>query len=120
MDGLVNFQNLEKTYFIGEIGINHNGDIYIAKKLNDAVHACGWDCAKFQKRTPDICVPEHQKSRIRDTPWGKMTYLEYKYRIEFGKENYDYIDKYSSEKPIDWTASVWELTLYHRTQQLYH
>ena len=106
---MVNFQNLEKTYFIGEIGINHNGDLDITKKLIDAVHACGWDCAKFQKRNPDICVPEHQKSVIRDTPWGRMTYLEYKYKIEFGQSHYDYISKYSNEKPLDWSASVWDL-----------
>lgn len=94
---------------IAEIGINHNGDMQIAKKLIDASSACQWNCAKFQKRDPDICVPEHQKNIGKDTPWGKMTYLEYKKRIEFGKDQYDYIDKYCKEKPIDWTASVWDL-----------
>ncbi|KKQ83008.1 MAG: N-acylneuraminate-9-phosphate synthase [Candidatus Woesebacteria bacterium GW2011_GWA1_38_8] len=63
----------------------------------------------FQKREPDLAVPEAQKSVIRDTPWGKMTYLDYKKRIEFGKVEYDYIDKYCKEKPIDWTASVWDV-----------
>ena len=53
----LDINNLQEPYFIGEIGINHNGDINIAKKLIDAVNACGWHCAKFQKRTPDICVP---------------------------------------------------------------
>lgn len=96
-------------YFIGEIGINHNGDLQIAKQLMDAVSACGWNCAKFQKRNPDVCVPEKQKSVIRETPWGEMTYLEYKYRIEFDKSEYDYIDKYCKEKPLDWSASVWDL-----------
>ena len=93
---------------IGEIGINHNGDINIAKKLIDAVNACGWNCAKFQKRNPDICVPEHQKQIERDTPWGKMSYIDYKYRVEFGKEEYDLIEKYCSEKPLDWSVSVWD------------
>jgi len=94
---------------IGEVGINHNGDLQIAKKLIDAVFSCNWHCVKFQKRNPDVCVPEKQKNVMRDTPWGKISYLEYKRRVEFGKEEYDYIDKYSGEKPISWTASVWDI-----------
>ena len=72
-----------KPYLIAEIGINHNGDINIAKRLMDAAFGCQWNCVKFQKREPDIAVPEHQKSVMRDTPWGRMTYLEYKKRVEF-------------------------------------
>ena len=106
---MIDFNNLSEPYFIGEIGINHNGDIKICKKLIDAVNACNWDCAKFQKRNPDICVPEHQKNKPRETPWGTMTYLEYKYRMEFEKQEYDEINIYSKEKPLDWTASVWDL-----------
>ena len=105
----VNFEQLKEPYFIGEIGINHNGDIQIAKKLMDAVFACNWNCVKFQKRNPDICVPEKQKNIMRDTPWGKMTYLDYKYKVEFGKKEYNYIDTYCKEKPLDWTASVWDI-----------
>jgi N-acetylneuraminate synthase len=105
----MNFEQLDTPYLIGEIGINHNGDLQIAKKLIDAVHACGWNCAKFQKRTPELCVPEHQKKIMKDTPWGKITYLEYKNKIELQKYEYDYIDKYCKEKPLDWTASVWDL-----------
>ena len=96
-------------YFIGEIGINHNGDLQIAKRLIDAIYACGWDCAKFQKRNPDVCVPEEQKSKIRVTPWGEITYIEYKHKIEFQQAEYEYIDCYCKEKPIDWSASVWDL-----------
>lgn len=96
-------------YIIAEIGINHNGDMQIAKKLIDAANACLWNCVKFQKREPEIAVPEAQKNVIRDTPWGKMTYLEYKKKIEFGKKEYDYIDKYCKEKPIAWTASPWDI-----------
>lgn len=103
------FKNIKKPYLIAEIGINHNGDIQMAKKLIDAVHACQWDCAKFQKKTPELCVPEHQRNQPKDTPWGKMTYLEYKKRCEFGKKEYDYIDRYCKEKPISWTASVWDI-----------
>jgi len=106
---VVDFKNLKKPYFIGEIGINHNGDMNIAKKLIDAVNACGWDCAKFQKRTPDICVPEYQKGVLRETPWGTMKYIDYKHKIEFQKEEYDFIDKYCKKKPVDWSASVWDL-----------
>lgn len=105
----VDFKNLKTPYLIAEIGINHNGDLQIAKKLIDAAFACQWDCVKFQKRDPDLCVPEDQKNVLRETPWGKMTYLEYKKRIEFGEKEYDYIAKYCKEKPIDWTASVWDL-----------
>ncbi len=96
-------------FTIAEIGINHNGDLQIAKKLIDASFATSWDCVKFQKRTPDICVPEHQKNILRDTPWGKMTYLEYRHRVEFNEKEYSYIDKYCKEKPICWTASVWDI-----------
>lgn len=96
-------------YMIAEIGINHNGDIQVAKKLIDAANACMWNCVKFQKRTPDIAVPEAQKNILRNTPWGKMTYLKYKKKIEFGEEEYDYINNYCREKPIAWTASPWDI-----------
>jgi len=105
---MLNFNQINKPYLIGEIGINHNGDMQIAKKLMDAVFACGWDCVKFQKRDPDICVPQDQKNVMRDTPWGRMTYLEYRKKVEFEKKEYDYIDSYCKEKPLAWTASVWD------------
>ena len=89
-----------KTYIIAEIGINHNGDINIAKKLIDIAAVAGCDAVKFQKRNPDVCVPEHQKSVMRDTPWGEMTYLDYKYKVEFGKEEYDEIDAYCKTQGI--------------------
>lgn len=83
-----------RPYMIAEIGINHNGDMDIAKKLIDAANATGWNNVKFQKRTPELAVPEAQKNVMRETPWGTMTYLEYKYRVEFEKEQYDVIDAY--------------------------
>jgi N-acetylneuraminate synthase len=101
--------NMEKTYIISEIGINHNGDLDIAKRLIDISAAAGCDAVKFQKRNPDVCVPEHQKSVLRDTPWGQMTYLQYKHKVEFGKEEYDEIDRYCKEKGIVWSASPWDL-----------
>lgn len=100
---------MNKTYIIAEIGINHNGDINIAKRLIDIASVAGCNAVKFQKRNPDVCVPEHQKNVMRDTPWGKMTYLEYKHKIEFGKEQYDEIDSYCKEKEISWSASPWDL-----------
>lgn len=106
---MVNFKELNSPYLIGEIGINHNGDMNIAKKLIDAVNACDWHCAKFQKRNPDVCVPEAQKNVKRSTPWGEMTYLDYKKRIEFEEAEYRSIDEYCRAKPVDWTASVWDL-----------
>ena len=101
--------NMEKTYIISEIGINHNGDLDIAKRLIDISAAAGCDAVKFQKRNPDVFVPEHQKSVLRDTPWGQMTYLQYKHKVEFGKEEYDEIDRYCKEKGIVWSASPWDL-----------
>ena len=93
---------------IGEIGINHNGDLELCKKLIDSAVLAGCDYVKFQKRNPDVCVPEEQKSKPKSTPWGDMTYLEYKYKVEFGKEEYDEIDRYCKEKGIGWFASVWD------------
>ena len=87
-----------KTYIIAEIGINHNGCLDTAKRLIDIASLTGCDAVKFQKRNPDVCVPEHQKSVPRETPWGTMSYLEYKYRMEFEKEEYDQIDEYCKSK----------------------
>lgn len=106
---MVNFNALKKPYLIAEIGINHNADMQIAKRLIDASFACQWHCVKFQKRDPDICVPEAQKNVMRKTPWGEMTYLEYRKKLEFGKKEFAYIDSYCKEKPITWTASVWDI-----------
>ena len=100
---------MKKTYIIAEVGINHNGSLKIAKKLIDIAALSGCNAVKFQKRNPDVCVPEHQKSVLRDTPWGTMTYLEYKHRIEFGKMEYDEIDAYCKDKGVAWSASPWDL-----------
>ena len=100
---------MRKTYIIAEIGINHNGSIETAKKLIDIAALSGCDAVKFQKRNPDVCVPEHQKNVVRDTPWGTMTYLQYKHKIEFGKTEYDEIDSNCKDKRIAWSASPWDL-----------
>jgi len=108
---LGNFTVTENSvpYMIAEIGINHNGDMQIAKRLLDAAYACEWDCAKFQKRTPELAVPEAQKQVPRETPWGTMPYIEYKKRVEFEKAEYDEIDNYCRQKPMDWSASPWDI-----------
>ncbi len=98
----------QPVYVIGEIGLNHNGDVEIAKKLIDVAAEAGAQAVKFQKRTPDIATPEHMKNTPRETPWGTMTYLEYRYRVEFGKEEYSEIASYSKAKGLDWFASPWD------------
>ncbi|MBO9367911.1 MAG: N-acetylneuraminate synthase family protein [Chloroflexi bacterium] len=96
------------TYIVAEIGINHNGDIEIAKAMIDAAVHAGVDAVKFQKRTPEICTPPEQQKQMRETPWGYITYLEYRYKVEFGLEEYREIDRYCKEKGIPWFASVWD------------
>ena len=75
----------EPTYIIGEIGINHNGDLEVAKSLMLAAKKAGIDAVKFQKRTPEICVPKEQQSQMRESPWGYISYLDYRYKFEFGE-----------------------------------
>ena len=104
-----NILNSDKPYLIAEIGINHNGSLDIAKKLIDATNACEWNCAKFQKRNPDVCVPEDQKNILRQTPWGEMKYIDYKYKVEFEQKEYDVINEYCENKNLEWTVSVWDL-----------
>jgi sialic acid synthase SpsE len=99
----------EPVYIIAEIGINHNGDIAIAKQLMDVAVETGCDAVKFQKRTPEICVPEEQKSIPRETPWGTMTYFEYKKRIEFEQPEFEQIGAYAKKIGIDWFASPWDV-----------
>lgn len=100
---------MKKTYIIGEIGINHQGDLSIAKRLIDIAAAAGCDAVKFQKRNPDVCVPEHQKNQPRKWQGKEMTYLEYKYKVEFGEKEYDEIDRYCKEQGIAWSASPWDM-----------
>ena len=101
--------SLQSIFIIAEIGINHNGDIELAKKLIDAAAQAGCDAVKFQKRTPEICVPEKMKTIMRKTPWGIMTYLEYKKKIEFNENEYDLIENYCKQRDIAWSASAWDL-----------
>ncbi len=96
------------VYVIAEIGINHNGDLNLALQMIAAAAAAGCDAVKFQKRTPELCVPADQRDILRETPWGIMTYLEYRYRVEFGADEYDAIDANCRALGIDWFASPWD------------
>jgi len=96
------------TYVIAEIGLNHNGSVENAKKLIDVAVEAGAQAVKFQKRTPEIATPEHMKATPRETPWGTMTYLEYRYKVEFEQAEYAEIDAYCKEKGVVWYASPWD------------
>jgi N-acetylneuraminate synthase len=96
------------TYIIAEIGINHNGDLDLTKRMIDAAAHAGVDAVKFQKRTPEICTPPEQQKQMRETPWGYISYLDYRYKVEFGEKEYREINRYCKSKAIDWFASVWD------------
>src|SRR4051794_36447963 len=98
----------QPCFIIAEIGINHNGDLGVAKKLIDAAALAGCDAVKFQKRTPELCVPPEQRKVMRETPWGTMTYMEYRERVELGYREYSEIDAYCRTKGILWFASPWD------------
>ena len=96
------------AYIVAEIGINHNGDMSIAKQLIDCAVEAKCDAVKFQKRTPEICVPPEERSKMRQTPWGYITYMDYRNRVEFGVDDYIEIDRYCRDRGIAWTASCWD------------
>jgi N-acetylneuraminate synthase len=96
------------TYIVAEIGINHNGSLELAKKMIKAAKDSGVDAVKFQKRTPELCVPDEQKGQMRETPWGYITYLDYRYKVEFSVDEYREIDRYCRELGINWFASAWD------------
>jgi len=96
------------TFIIAEIGINHNGDLTIAKRLIDVAVMAGCDAVKFQKRTPEKAVPLEYQNVMRETPWGLMSYLEYRQKVELGYEEFAEINRYCEEKNIPWFASCWD------------
>ncbi|WP_448005675.1 N-acetylneuraminate synthase family protein [Agromyces bauzanensis] len=97
------------VYVIGEIGLNHNGDVEIAKRLIDVAVESGAQAVKFQKRTPEIATPEHMRDVPRETPWGTMSYLDYRRRVEFGEREYLEIASYALRAGIEWFASPWDV-----------
>ena len=98
----------QPTYVVAEIGINHNGDLEAARRLIDAAAHAGVDAVKLQKRTPELCVPADQRDLKRETPWGYITYLEYRERVEFGQREFRTIDSHCRDREVDWFASVWD------------
>tara|TARA_Y100000590_G_C15727635_1_gene1015811 strand:+ start:2106 stop:2927 length:822 start_codon:yes stop_codon:yes gene_type:complete len=94
---------------IAEIGINHNGSMELAKNLILLSKVAGCDYVKIQKRNPDKCVPEHQKNKMRDTPWGIMKYIDYKKKIEFSETQVKELYQYSKKNGIVFFASVWDM-----------
>ncbi len=99
----------QPVYLIGEIGINHNGDLANALRLIDLAADAGLDAVKFQKRTPEVCTPRDQWDLERETPWGRMRYIDYRHRVEFGTAEYRAIDEHARAKGIDWFASPWDV-----------
>ncbi len=99
----------QPVYVTGEIGINHNGELSNAFALIDQAAAAGCDAVKFQKRTPEVCTPRDQWDIERDTPWGRMTYIDYRHRVEFGVEEYAAIDEHARQRGIAWFASPWDV-----------
>lgn len=98
----------QSVYIIAEIGINHNGDLGIAKKMIEAAVHAGANAVKFQKRTPEVCTPLDQQKQMRDTPWGYITYLDYRHKVELGLDAYREIDRYCKRLGIAWFVSVWD------------
>ena len=96
------------VFVVAEIGINHNGSVELAKRMIDGAVRAGCDAVKFQKRTPEICVPRDQWYLERDTPWGRMSYIEYRLRVEFGQNEYGEIDHHCRREGIPWFASCWD------------
>lgn len=96
------------TYVIAEIGINHNGSLETAKRMIAVAKALGCDAVKFQKRNPEKCVPADQRERMRETPWGYITYMEYRYRVELGEDDFRQIDQYCRDHGITWFVSCWD------------
>jgi N-acetylneuraminate synthase len=98
---------VRKLFFIAEIGINHNGDIELAKKIIRIAKTCGCDAVKFQKRTIDTVYSAEELNKYRESPWG-TTQREQKQKLEFGRDEYDQIDRYCREIGIEWFASAWD------------
>ncbi|MGO2004104.1 MULTISPECIES: N-acetylneuraminate synthase family protein [Micrococcaceae] len=99
----------QPVYVIGEIGINHNGDVDVAKQLIDISAAAGANAVKFQKRTPEISTPQDMRDKIRSTPWGEMTYLDYRYKVEFDAAQYRDIISYARSQGLEAFASPWDV-----------
>lgn len=96
------------VYVVAEIGINHNGDVEVARHLIDQAVEAGCDAVKFQKRTPELCVPADQRNLMRQTPWGYISYLDYRHRVELSRWDYEQLLAYRRARGIAWFASCWD------------
>lgn len=96
------------VFVTAEIGLNHNGDVDLALRLIDAAVQSGCDAVKFQKRTPELCIPPEIRDIPRQTPWGVMTYMDYRKRIELGPADYEIIDRHCRAQGTSWYASCWD------------
>jgi len=96
------------VYITAEIGINHNGELAHAFALISQADTAGCDAVKFQKRTPEVATPADQHEIERDTPWGRMSYVDYRHRLEFDADDYRAIDAYARNHGIAWFASPWD------------
>ena len=103
---------MNRVFMIAEIGINHNGSLSIAKKLIDAAAKAGCDAVKFQKRTIETVYSREELDKPRDSPWG-ITNRQQKEGLEFGRKEYDEIDRYCKNKGIEWLASAWDIESQH-------
>ena len=98
----------DETYIVAEIGINANGDFETAKELVLMAARCGVNAVKFQKRTPRLCVPKDQWNLPKQTPWGIMDYLGYRYLMEFNSAQYRQLQCIARTHDLDFFASVWD------------
>ena len=96
------------AFIVAELGINHNGNISIAKELILAAATAGANAVKFQKRTPELCVPMDQRLIQRETPWGLMTYMDYRYRMEFERIQYLELMNFAKELNLEFFATPWD------------
>lgn len=96
------------VFVIAEIGINHNGSLSVAKRLIEGAKRAGCHAVKFQKRTPELCVPKEQWNEMRETPWGRMSYIDYKQRIELSYADFVEIDRLCRSLGFFWFASCWD------------
>jgi N-acetylneuraminate synthase len=99
----------QPCYVIAEIGINHNGDLEVAKQLIKMSAEAGCDAVKFQKRTPELCVPLDQRNVMRETPWGQMTYMDYRYKVEFDEKQYQELADFAAKLNVHLFASPWDV-----------
>jgi N-acetylneuraminate synthase len=99
----------QPVFVIAEIGINHNGSLEICEKLIEGAARAGVNAVKFQKRTPELCVPLDQWNVMRDTPWGRISYIEYRRKMEFGLDEFRHIDRICKQLGLAWFASAWDL-----------